>query len=84
MPTDFLLVQPFLPRLPDEVVSAALRDISLRAPVTAATPPSCAFFTFVNAKQTLNCSTFNCDGSKIVGECGCGVGGAGRRPWMTE
>ncbi|PNW75451.1 hypothetical protein CHLRE_12g526950v5 [Chlamydomonas reinhardtii] len=57
---------PFLPRLPDEVVSAALRDISLRAPVTAATPPSCAFFTFVNAKQTLNCSTFNCDGSKIV------------------
>ncbi|KAG2498907.1 hypothetical protein HYH03_003098 [Edaphochlamys debaryana] len=56
----------FLPHLPDDVVSTALQDIGARAPVSAAVPPSCAFFTFVNAKQTLNCCTFNRDGSKIV------------------
>ncbi|GFR43957.1 hypothetical protein Agub_g5100 [Astrephomene gubernaculifera] len=57
---------PYLPRLSDEVVAACLRDIGCRAAVSAAAPPSCAFFTFVNAKQTLTCCAFNRDGSKIV------------------
>ncbi|GIL98625.1 hypothetical protein Vretimale_3968, partial [Volvox reticuliferus] len=56
----------FLPRLPEEVVAVGLRDIAARASVSASSPPSCAFFTFVNAKQTLTACAFNRDGSKIV------------------
>lgn len=65
--------QSFLPRLPDDVVAASLADGAARAAVSAASPPSCAFFTFVNAKQTLTCCTFNRDGSRIAG--------ALPRPW---
>ena len=57
-----------LPPLSDRQAAAMLADMGARAAVGPAALPSCAFFTFVNTHQALNCAAFSPDASAVAGD----------------
>eukprot|EP00983_Pelagomonas_calceolata_P128790 1161545-Pelagomonas_calceolata.AAC.9 len=60
-------MQPWVPQwLDTQLEQSWLTDIANRAPVAPASLPSCCLFTFVNARQSLNCATFSSNVTKLV------------------
>lgn len=47
--------------------TTAQADLEARQAVGSNALPSCAFFTFVNTAQALNCAAFSLDSSRVVG-----------------
>ena len=59
--------QPWVPPWLDvELEKEWLTDITHRAPVSPEVLPSCCLFTFVNARQSLNCAAFTPDVTKLA------------------
>jgi len=58
-----------LPPSTDAHDAAVMADLAARAGVGPAALPSCAFATFVNTGQTLNCAAFAPDASTVAGVC---------------
>lgn len=56
-----------LPPPPHEFDAMAAQELEARQPASAAALPSCAFLTFVNTAQALNCASFSPDGSSLAG-----------------
>lgn len=56
-----------LPPPPHEFDAMAAEELEARQPASAAALPSCAFLTFVNTAQALNCAAFSPDGSSVAG-----------------
>lgn len=58
-----------LPNLSEAALEERMADIQARVTLSSGALPSVAFYTFVNTHQTLNCSTFNQNGSLVAGTC---------------
>ncbi|KAG1654193.1 hypothetical protein FOA52_004568 [Chlamydomonas sp. UWO 241] len=58
--------RPHVPPVVEELSQAWLADMGARAALSASRLPSCCFFTFVNSRQALICSTFNRDASRVA------------------
>ena len=56
-----------LPPSTDALDAAIMADVAARAAVGSGALPSCAFATFVNTRQTLNCAAFAPDASAAAG-----------------
>jgi hypothetical protein len=56
-----------LPPPPHEFDARAAEELGPGQPASAAALPSCAFLTFVNTAQALNCAAFSPDGSAVAG-----------------
>ena len=57
-----------LPPQSDRHAASRLADMVARAAVGPTLLPSCAFFTFVNTHQSLNCAAFAPDTTTVAGE----------------
>jgi hypothetical protein len=64
-------VEPAIPLPPPthDFDARAAEELEARQAASAAALPSCAFLTFVNTAQALNCAAFSPNGSCVVGAC---------------
>ena len=68
IPCSRLVLQVPLPEVSEQWEGYLLREIGSRATLSSQALPSCAFYTFVNTHQSLNCAAFTSVAACVAGE----------------
>ncbi|GAB4823536.1 hypothetical protein N2152v2_010582 [Parachlorella kessleri] len=68
--TDRMAPEVPLPEVSEQWEGYLLREIGSRATLSSQALPSCAFYTFVNTHQSLNCVSFTSDAACVAGGFG--------------